>query len=204
MRHLMRATLCLLMLLMLTPASAQKRKRKAAKPPGPGVKISVLRWEPERVMRGHASVLYTEEIIDARVALPDVYLQGDGHINLNVESTFYIHVDPAPDTVRIEFQVSSTKALFAGEPLLTADVNGERVEVGRLKLSPDDGPAGGVIKRLWVFADYPIYKRIAGGKEVKFKFGKVEIDLNENQLDSLRDIYRALEAGTPDAPTRKF
>ncbi len=46
--------------------------------------------------------------------------------------------------------------------------------------------------------DYPIYKRIADGKELKFQFGKVEIDLNEDQLEALRDVYKALEAGKPN------
>jgi hypothetical protein len=199
MRHFTGISLCFITLLLLSAeASAQRRVRKTTKPPERQIQIGVLRSEAEPVVRGRASVRYYEQVIDANVALPEVYRKGADYVDLDVRSTFFHRIDPAPEAVRIEFRHASSKAMFARVPWLMVKSNGGWSRLGRLNRVLTIQPDGGVLEQLWIFIDYPIYKRIADGKQLKFQFGKVEVDLSESQLEALRDVYKALEAGSPN------
>lgn len=196
MRHFTGISLCFLALLLFSAdASAQ---RKTTRPPEPKVQISVLRSDVEPVMRGRAGVRYYEQVISADVVLPKVYRKGTDYLDLNVSSRFYHRMDAAPEAVSIEFLHSSSKAMFARVPWLMVKSNEGWSRLGRLKQVLTKQPDGGVLERLWLSVDYPIYKRIADSKELKFQFGEVEVDLSEDQLEALKDLYKALEAGKPD------
>jgi hypothetical protein len=201
MRRLTGISLCFLASLLLSAdASAQRRSRKTTKPPERKIQIGVLRSdaEPPPVVRGRASVRYSEQVISAEVVLPEVYRKGADHLNMEVSSRFYYRLDPAPETVRILFGHTSSKTMFARGPWLMVKSNRGWSRLGRLHRVVDKQPDGGVLEYLWIYIDYPIYKRIADGKEIKFQFGQVEVDLSENQLEALRDVYKALEAAKPN------